>query len=122
VTIGRSRPHHARLRGTGVSRLLIARACRGLGSGPDDHYVRTGLDLMIVDGLRGCPGARSESALEHQFHPLHGYRSDMKRMRLTLATSVLRAASALTHLAYSAMVSLRFGAGLGKQIFDPPGF
>jgi hypothetical protein len=29
---------------------------------PDDHHVRTGLDLMIVGSLRGCSGARSVRA------------------------------------------------------------
>src|SRR5215472_916440 len=47
----------------------------------------------------------------------------MKRMKPTLATSLLRAASACTHFTNSFMVSLRFGVGLGKQIFDiPPEF
>jgi hypothetical protein len=53
---------------------------------------------------------------------LQGYCSDMKRTKPALAPSSLRAASAITQLTNCFMVSLRLGAGLGRQIFDPPEF
>ena len=46
----------------------------------------------------------------------------MNRMKLALAASSLRAVSAITQVTNCFMVSLRLGAGVGKQIFDPPGF
>lgn len=53
---------------------------------------------------------------------LQGYCSDMKRMKPVLALSFLRAASAITQVTNPFMVSLRLGAGVDRQIFDPPGF
>jgi hypothetical protein len=53
---------------------------------------------------------------------LQGYCSDMKRMKPALALSCLRAASAITQVTNCFIVSLRLGAGVGRQIFDPPGF
>lgn len=53
---------------------------------------------------------------------LQGYRSDMKWMKPALAPSFLRSASAITHSTNAFMVSLRLGAGVGRQIFDLPGF
>src|ERR1700761_5552534 len=46
----------------------------------------------------------------------------MKRMKPALAPSSLRAVSVITQLTNCFMVSLRLGAGVGKQIFDPPEF
>ena len=46
----------------------------------------------------------------------------MKRMKPALAPSSLRAVSAITQVTNCFMVSLRLGAGVGKQIFDPPEF
>jgi len=46
----------------------------------------------------------------------------MNRMKLALAASSLRAVSAITQVTNCFMVSLRLGAGLGRQIFDSPGF
>ena len=46
----------------------------------------------------------------------------MKRMKPALAPSFLRAASGITQVTNSFIVSLRLGAGVGRQIFDPSGF
>ena len=51
-----------------------------------------------------------------------GNRRAMNRRRATLANSSLREGSARTQFANSFIVSLRFGDGLGMQIFVPPGF
>jgi hypothetical protein len=67
----------------------------------------------------GTPGAFPAQA---HYSLLQGYFSDMKRMKPALAPSFLRAASAITQLTNAFMVSLRLGAGVGRQIFDPPGF
>ena len=51
-----------------------------------------------------------------------GKRPAIKRMKATLATSVLREVSARTQFANSFIVSLRFGEGSGMHTFVPFGF
>ena len=46
----------------------------------------------------------------------------MKRMKPSLAPSFLRASSAITQVTNCFIVSLRLGAGVGRQIFDSPEF
>jgi hypothetical protein len=52
-------------------------------------------------------------------HYPQGNRPAMNRRKAALATSSLRDISARTQLANSFIVSLRFGVGLGMQIFAP---